>query len=86
MPSGASTCRKRAIRAENLWRRLEVQMVNCVVCRYWSERLRETRAHRRSKELYGEESWLIAALRTHQVGACAEAPQESGRTRADSAT
>jgi hypothetical protein len=46
-------------------------MVNCVVCRYWSERLRETRAHRRSKELYGEERCLIAALRTHQVGACA---------------
>ena len=71
MPSGASTCRKRVIRAENLWRSLEVQMVNCVVCRYWSERLRETRAHRRSKELYGEERCLIAALRTHQVGACA---------------
>jgi len=68
---GVSTCRKRVIRAENLWRSLEVQMVNCVVCRYWSERLRETRAHRRSKELYGEERCLIAALRTHQVGACA---------------
>ena len=71
MPSWASTCRKRVIRAENLWLSLEVQMVNCVVCRYWSDRLRETRAHRRSKELHGEERCLIAALRTHQVGACA---------------
>jgi hypothetical protein len=46
-------------------------MVNCVVCRYWSERLRETKAHRRTEDLYGEERCLIAALRTHQVGACA---------------
>ena len=46
-------------------------MVNCVVCRYWSERLAETRTRRRGKNALDEERRLIVALRTHQVGSCA---------------
>jgi sirohydrochlorin ferrochelatase len=46
-------------------------MVNCVVCRYWSERLEETRTHRRGKNALEEERRLMVALRTHQIGACA---------------
>ena len=48
---------------------LEVQMVDCVVCQYWSERLEETRA--RGKNALKEETRLISALRRHQCGACA---------------
>ena len=46
-------------------------MVDCIVCRYWSERLEEARARRRSKGTRKEENCLVAALRTHQRGACA---------------
>lgn len=46
-------------------------MVDCVVCRYWSERLEETRTHHPSKSALELESRLRTALRTHQVGACA---------------
>jgi hypothetical protein len=46
-------------------------MVDCVVCRYWSERLEETRTHRRGKNAPEEERRLIVALQTHQGGACA---------------
>ena len=44
-------------------------MVDCVVCRYWSERLDETRT--RGKNTLQEETRLIAALRRHQSGSCA---------------
>lgn len=46
-------------------------MVDCIVCRYWSERLEEARAHRRSKRARKQENCAVAALRTHQDGACA---------------
>ena len=46
-------------------------MVDCIVCRYWSERLEEARGRRRSKRTRKEENCLVAALRTHQRGACA---------------
>ena len=46
-------------------------MINCVVCRYWFERLEETRTHRRGKNALEEERRLMVALRTHQVGSCA---------------
>jgi hypothetical protein len=46
-------------------------MVDCVVCRYWSERLDEARTHGRSKSALKHERRLMAALRTHQFGACA---------------
>jgi|GEM_PF-6103997 hypothetical protein len=46
-------------------------MVVCVVCQYWSERLRETRKHLRSEKPPEEEKRLIAAFQTHQLGACA---------------
>ena len=46
-------------------------MVACIVCQYWSERLRESRTHFCNKRPSDEESRLIAALRAHQVGACA---------------
>lgn len=46
-------------------------MVNCVVCRYWSERLEETRTHHPSKSALELQRRLTTALRTHQEGACA---------------
>jgi hypothetical protein len=46
-------------------------MVECVVCRYWSERLEETRTHGRGKSSLEQQRRLMAALRTHQAGACA---------------
>jgi hypothetical protein len=46
-------------------------MIDCVVCRYWSERLKETRTHRRGKSAIKQERRLMVVLRTHQVGACA---------------
>jgi hypothetical protein len=46
-------------------------MVDCVVCRYWSERLEEIRTHSRAKPAVKQERRLIVALRTHQFGACA---------------
>jgi hypothetical protein len=46
-------------------------MVDCVVCRYWSERLEEARRHRHSKRARNEEKRVIAALQMHQGGACA---------------
>jgi hypothetical protein len=44
-------------------------MVDCVVCRYWSERLEETRT--RCKNTLQEEARLIATLTRHQRGSCA---------------
>jgi hypothetical protein len=46
-------------------------MVDCVVCRYWSERLEEARTHGRTDGVFKQERRLRAALRTHQFGACA---------------
>lgn len=46
-------------------------MVDCVVCRYWSERLEETRTHGRAKRARKQERHLMVTLRTHQFGACA---------------
>ena len=46
-------------------------MADCVVCQYWSERLRETRTHTQGKSASEEEKRLVTALRTHQFGACA---------------
>jgi hypothetical protein len=46
-------------------------MADCVVCRYWSERLEEARTHRRGKSALKTERRLMTALRTHQFGACA---------------
>ena len=46
-------------------------MVDCVVCRYWSERLEESRTHGRVKRALKQERRLMVALRTHQFGACA---------------
>jgi hypothetical protein len=46
-------------------------MVDCVVCRYWSERLQEAGRRRRNKRESNEEKRAIAALRAHRRGACA---------------
>ena len=46
-------------------------MVDCVVCRYWSERLEETRTHGRADSALKQERLLMETLRTHQSGACA---------------
>lgn len=46
-------------------------MVDCVVCRYWSERLEESRTHGRVKRALKQERRLMVALRAHQFGACA---------------
>lgn len=46
-------------------------MVECVVCRYWSERLEEARRRRRGNGPLNEENRVIGALRKHQCGACA---------------
>jgi hypothetical protein len=46
-------------------------MVDCVVCKYWSERLEKTRTHGCAKSVLKRERCLMAALRTHQFGACA---------------
>jgi hypothetical protein len=46
-------------------------MVDCVVCRYWSERLEEARTHGRIDSAFKQERRLKVALRTHQFGACA---------------
>lgn len=46
-------------------------MVECVICRYWSERLEEARRRSRGKRGPNEENLVIGALRTHQCGACA---------------
>jgi hypothetical protein len=46
-------------------------MVDCAVCRYWSERLEETRTHGRAEGALKQERRLTGALRTHQFGACA---------------
>ena len=46
-------------------------MVDCIVCRYWSERLEEARRHRHSKGALYEAKRVIAALQMHQGGACA---------------
>ena len=46
-------------------------MIDCIVCRYWSERLEKAKAHRRGKGARNEEKCLIASLRRHQRGACA---------------
>ena len=46
-------------------------MINCVVCRYWSERLEQARSHRNSKRMHEREKRVFAALRAHQRGACA---------------
>lgn len=46
-------------------------MVDCVVCGYWTERLKETRAHSLEKATAEQENRLMVALRTHQFGACA---------------
>jgi len=46
-------------------------MVDCVVCRYWSECLDETRTRGRAERALKRERRLMVALRTHQLGACA---------------
>lgn len=46
-------------------------MVDCAVCRYWSERLQDTRAHGRLKRGLKQQRRLMVALRNHQFGACA---------------
>ena len=46
-------------------------MVDCAVCRYWYERIEETRTHYRAKRALKQERRLMVALRTHQFGACA---------------
>jgi hypothetical protein len=46
-------------------------VINCVVCRYWSERLEEARKYRHSKGVPDEEKRVIAILQMHQGGACA---------------
>jgi hypothetical protein len=46
-------------------------MVDCVVCRYWSERMEEARTHGRTDSAFRQEKRLKVALRTHQFGACA---------------
>ena len=46
-------------------------MIDCIVCRYWSERLEKAKAPRRGKGARKEEKCVIASLRRHQRGACA---------------
>ena len=46
-------------------------MVDCVVCRYWSERLEETRTHSGAQSTPKQERRLLLALHRHQIGACA---------------
>jgi hypothetical protein len=46
-------------------------MTDCVICRYWSERLEEARIHGSGKIALKQERSLLAALRTHHSGACA---------------
>ena len=46
-------------------------MVDCMVCRYWSERLEETRTLGRAKRARKQQRRLMVTLRTHQIGACA---------------
>jgi hypothetical protein len=46
-------------------------MVDCAVCRYWSERIEETRTHGRAKHALKQSRRLMLTLRTHQSGACA---------------
>ena len=46
-------------------------MINCVVCRYWSERLEQAKSHRHGKRMNESEKHVFAALRAHQRGACA---------------
>jgi hypothetical protein len=46
-------------------------MVDCAVCRYWSERLEETRTDNDAESAPKQERRLMAALRRHQIGACA---------------
>ena len=46
-------------------------MVDCVVCRYWSDRLEETRTHGPAKRARKQERRMMVTLRTHQFGACA---------------
>ena len=47
-------------------------MVSCVVCHYWSERLKDARAHTPSRSGLDEEIRLTARLQDHQRhGACA---------------
>jgi hypothetical protein len=46
-------------------------MINCVVCRYWSERLEQARSHRHGKRMHESEKRVFAALRAHHRGACA---------------
>lgn len=46
-------------------------MIDCVICRYWSERLEEARLRAHCTNANLEEKRLLAALRSHQFGACA---------------
>jgi hypothetical protein len=46
-------------------------VVDCVICRYWSERLEEARLHAHGTNASKEEKRLSAAFRSHQFGACA---------------
>ena len=46
-------------------------MVDCVICQYWSERLKEARTHDRTDCALKQERRLAVDLRTHQFGACA---------------
>ena len=50
---------------------VEAQMVDCAVCRYWSERLEENRTHLRAEGALEERERLIEAFQIHQRGACA---------------
>ena len=45
-------------------------MVDCVVCRYWSERLEDTRKCGQSKRTVKQARRLMVVLRSHQSGAC----------------
>jgi hypothetical protein len=44
-------------------------MVDCLVCRYWSERIQESRTDGRDQGAIDREKDLMAVLRTHQSGA-----------------
>jgi hypothetical protein len=46
-------------------------MIDCVVCRYWSERLEQARSQRHGKRMHESEKRVFEALRAHQRGACA---------------
>lgn len=59
------------VEAGGLRGRWSLIMVECVVCRYWSERLEEARRRRRGNGPLNEENRVIGALRKHQCGACA---------------